>query len=91
MHLAAVESDQVAAAPRATPPQAQLPADEIAAGTALVEAFLEEWASRTSALPPAADEGATAAELDALVGVYEEYKERFEGSAWAREVLAKTY
>ncbi|GJN93057.1 hypothetical protein Rhopal_006102-T1 [Rhodotorula paludigena] len=86
-----VESDQVAAAPRATPPQAQLPADEIAAGTALVEAFLEEWASRTSALPPAADEGATAAELDALVGVYEEYKERFEGSAWAREVLAKTY
>lgn len=81
------------AAPRAPPPSALLPADEIAAGTALVEAFLDSWAAATKALgsSDAGPDARVEAELEALKGVYDEYRERLEASEWAREVLAKTY
>ncbi|BGP42822.1 MSH2 protein [Rhodotorula kratochvilovae] len=82
--------NEVMSAPRAPPASAQLPAEEIAAGTALVESFLEAWAAATAALP-ASEEDKTAAELDALKSVYGEFSERLEASAWAREVLARTY
>ncbi|GAA6018060.1 hypothetical protein JCM10207_006066 [Rhodosporidiobolus poonsookiae] len=80
-----------------TNPAAALAPDQVAEGTALVEAFLEAWAARTASLPLSGEadgEGREArreAEMKELVGCFEEYRERFEGSEWAREVLAKTY
>ncbi|GAA5902264.1 hypothetical protein JCM8208_007244 [Rhodotorula glutinis] len=85
------DADTRMAAPRAPPPSALLSADEIAAGTALVEAFLDSWAAATKALPPGDGDARVDAELEALRGVYEEYRERLEASEWAREVLARTY
>lgn len=87
-------TDTRMAAPRAPPPSALLPAEEIAAGTALVEAFLDAWAAATEALPAGDDvapEARVEAEVEALKGVYAEYRERLDASEWAREVLARTY
>ncbi|GAA5858048.1 hypothetical protein JCM8547_006678 [Rhodosporidiobolus lusitaniae] len=74
-------------------PSAALPASSIAAGTALVESFLEAWSARTASLP--SPSGTTNddndVELKELVACYEEFKGRFEESEWAREVLARTY
>lgn len=89
--VAAVSADA------AEPAIAHLSPEAIAEGTALVEAFLETWASRTAELPAAvADEAPTGetredVELKELVRCFEEYKSKFEGSEWTREVLAKTY
>lgn len=92
--VAADGTDTRMAAPRAPPPSALLPAEEIAAGTALVEAFLDAWAAATEALPAGDDvapEARVEAEVEALKGVYAEYRERLDASEWAREVLARTY
>ncbi|BGP27056.1 DNA mismatch repair protein MSH2 [Rhodotorula toruloides] len=81
----------------AKPAIAHLSPEAIVEGTALVEAFLETWASRTAELPAAvadeASEGDTRedVELKELVRCFEEYKDKFESSEWTREVLAKTY
>ncbi|GAA6030957.1 hypothetical protein JCM8097_008956 [Rhodosporidiobolus ruineniae] len=83
-----------------TNPSAALSPETIAEGTALVESFLEAWAARTAELPAQAegeadDETATATkeevEMRHLVACYEEYRERFDQSEWARTVLARTY
>ncbi|BGO94891.1 hypothetical protein NBRC10512_006153 [Rhodotorula toruloides] len=90
-------TEKPVSADAAEPAIAHLSPEAIAEGTALVEAFLETWASRTAELPAAvADEARTGetredVELKELVRCFEEYKSRFEGSEWTREVLAKTY
>jgi DNA mismatch repair protein MSH2 len=69
-----------------------LPPQDIAEGTALVEAFLEAWAERTGTLPPSGNvEDRQEAELKELVGCFEAFKDRFDSSRWTKEVLAKTY
>ncbi|POY74749.1 hypothetical protein BMF94_2225 [Rhodotorula taiwanensis] len=69
-----------------------LPPEDIAEGTALVEAFLAAWAERTSGLPTSGDiADREDAELKELVGCFESFKDRFESSRWTQEVLAKTY
>ncbi|GAA5992261.1 hypothetical protein JCM10908_001845 [Rhodotorula pacifica] len=71
---------------------AALPPQDIAEGTALVEAFLEAWAARTSALPKTGElEDRQETELKELVDCFESFKDRFESSRWTQEVLAKTY
>ncbi|GAA5875064.1 hypothetical protein JCM3774_003418 [Rhodotorula dairenensis] len=71
---------------------AALPSQDIAEGTALVEAFLDAWAERTGALPPAGDvEDRQEAELKELVDCFESFQDRFDSSRWTKEVLAKTY
>ncbi|GAA5879435.1 hypothetical protein JCM1840_007040 [Sporobolomyces johnsonii] len=73
-----------------------LPAELVAEGTALVESFLNDWASRTSEAPASGDvemdSGADAVEVEIreLKRCFEEYRERFEGCRWTREVLEPT-
>ncbi|BGP57733.1 hypothetical protein JCM8202_002386 [Rhodotorula sphaerocarpa] len=73
--------------------EATLPAEDIAEGTALVEAFLEAWAERTRELPSDAAGVARReeAELKELASCFETFKDRFEASRWTQDVLAKTY
>ena len=75
--------------------RSSLPDEVIAEGTSLVEAFLSDWASRTSASSTGdvemTGEGEDEErELVELKKVYEEWKDRLEGSQWVREVLSKT-
>lgn len=76
-----------------------LPSSIIAEGTSLVEQFLSDWVSRTStgaengegeAGDGKGDDEVLEKELEGLKEVYEEWKERLEGSQWVREVLSKT-
>ncbi|GAA6064732.1 hypothetical protein JCM10212_000403 [Sporobolomyces blumeae] len=70
--------------------------DVVAEGTSLVEAFLADWASRTTAADPSTsgrdgeEEEEEERELAALARVYDEWKDRLEGSEWVRDVLSKT-
>ncbi|TKA53604.1 hypothetical protein B0A53_03895 [Rhodotorula sp. CCFEE 5036] len=85
-HPESAEAEGDAAVAAALPPQ------DIAEGTALVEAFLEAWAERTGTLPPSGNvEDRQEAELKELVGCFEAFKDRFDSSRWTKEVLAKTY
>lgn len=71
---------------------ASLPPQDIAEGTALVEAFLEAWSERTGAFATSGDvEDRQEAELKELVDCFESFKDRFDSSRWTKEVLAKTY
>ncbi|GAA6025116.1 hypothetical protein JCM11491_004392 [Sporobolomyces phaffii] len=68
-------------------------ASEIAEGTALVEQFLSDWASRAGPSDGGGgdDDGSgLPAELDTLTAVYGEWKDRLDASRWVREVLSKT-
>lgn len=57
-----------------------MPKTEVDAGTELVREFLEAWRARA---------GETEEEqVSALKETVEEYKGRFEGSAWVKGVLA---
>jgi len=75
--------------------RSSLPDEVIAEGTSLVEAFLSDWASRTSAsntgdIDMTVEGEVEERELVELKKVYEEWKHRLEGSQWVREVLSKT-
>ena len=75
--------------------RSSLPDEVIAEGTSLVEAFLSDWASRTSAsstgdIDMTVEGEVEERELVELRKVYEEWKDRLEGSQWVREVLSKT-
>lgn len=80
--------------------------EAIAQGTALVEDFLHAWtAVAPSLVGPGADADVDMADAeategddtelnkdyDALVKVFETYKEKFEATEWTRDVLAQTY
>ncbi|KAI5480523.1 DNA mismatch repair protein MSH2 [Pseudohyphozyma bogoriensis] len=78
--------------------------EEIASGTALVEEMLNAWAAATAELGTTADgdvamtdvdtEGmppAVAREYAPLKKCFDEYRERLEANAWARDVFSATY
>ncbi|SCV69244.1 BQ2448_2264 [Microbotryum intermedium] len=76
--------------------------EAIAEGTALVEEFLNAWASGNNAAEAAADgEDTEMAEADGeaevtkeyalLLKVFETYKDRFESTEWTKTVLPQTY
>ncbi len=61
-------------------PAAKLPKSEVDAGTEIVRTFLEEWRQR-------AEGGDGEAQLAALRATVDEYREKFEGNAWVKNVL----
>ncbi|GMK54432.1 hypothetical protein CspeluHIS016_0110180 [Cutaneotrichosporon spelunceum] len=63
-------------------PAAKLPKPEVDAGTEIVHAFLEEWRQR-------AEGGDGEAQLAALRATIDEYKDKFEGNAWIKNVLVQ--
>ncbi|KDE04567.1 DNA mismatch repair protein MSH2 [Microbotryum lychnidis-dioicae p1A1 Lamole] len=76
--------------------------EAIAEGTALVEEFLNAWASGNAAAVPGGDdrdaemadadgEAEVAKEYASLLKVFETYKDRFESTEWTRTVLPRTY
>lgn len=94
-----------AAALEANTLAATLSPEAVAEGTALVEEFLNAWATATTNAQPSQPsngddvemEGAeqTDAELkrdfELLKQCYDEYKPKFEHTTWTRDVLAETY
>ncbi|KAM0786928.1 hypothetical protein ACM66B_002350 [Microbotryomycetes sp. NB124-2] len=84
-----------------------LSSEQVAQGTALVEEFLGEWAKAAPAgsegdnqdedvaMPGADDEEDGDAQveksLEALLKVYEQYKNRFDESPWLKQVLDQTF
>lgn len=61
-------------------PASKLPKAEVDEGTEIVRAFMDEWRTR-------AEGGDGEAQLAALRETVEEYKDKFEGNAWVKNVL----